>query len=227
VSAARAVPAWIWIWLLAGTAGAVALAAPKVRLPSDDPGLRRFQTPDIRAETTISQTFVMTAQGLQAIDLRAVQTGPVSGLVHLELRELIRGTSVVQRRADVPAATLVATSSYRFAFAPIADSRGLSYRLDVAGDAEQPPGGVALVATKGNRYSEGTMLVNGTERWADLAFRAVSPEGQSGWTKLRSVQAREPGVSRADVILAGLAGYWILFGILLRAVWPASHASRP
>ena len=207
----RRLPVWVIAWLMVGAVLVVALNVPNAWLPSDDLGFRRFHTPEITPSQVLSQTFLMTADGFHAIEVVARPTGPVSGAVRFELRE-----DDLVYRADVPAADLVDSPSYRLEFPPIPDSEGQEYRLDVSGSEANPPTGVALLATKGERYPGGTMLVDDRERWADLAFRTFSPESRSGWVRLMSRPAGSFGLSRGQFILGGLVVYWLLFGAVLR-----------
>ena len=210
----RRLPVWTNVWLIVGVAVVVALNVPNAWLPSDDLGLRRFQTPEITQNQVLSQTFTMTADDFYAIEVAARSTGPVSGDVRFELRE-----DELVYRVDVPAADLVDSSWYRLRFPVIGDSEDQRYRLDVSGPQANPPTGVALMATKGERYRGGTMLVDDRERWADLAFRTFAPEGRTGWVRLTSLPAGASGLSRGHLILVLLAVYWLLFGTALRLMW--------
>ena len=210
----RRLPFWTVGWLTVGVVLVVALNVPKAWLPSDSLGLRRFQTPEIAANRTLSQTFMMTVDGFNAIEVAAASTGRVAGDVRFELRE-----DYLVYRADVPAAELVASRRYRLEFPPIPTSRGQGYRLDVSGSEVNPPTGVVLLATKGERYPGGTMLIDNRRRWADLAFRTSAPEGRSSWVRLMSVPPGPFGVSRGHVILGALVVYWLVLGAVLRMMW--------
>jgi len=216
------VPGWVFAWVVVGIVFVGALTVAGGSLPSDDLGLRRFQTPEIATTATPSQTFTMTADGFHAIELFPTSTdGAVSGDVRLELHD--GPASRLMRRADVRAADLVETPTYRFEFAPLQDSEGKRYRLDVLASEVNPPTGVALLATKGARYAGGTMLLNGRERWADLAFRTFAPAEQSGWSRLMVMSAGKSGLSRGHVILAALIAYWMAIGVVLRTLWRLPH----
>jgi hypothetical protein len=206
---------WILAWVIVGAALALPLAIPPVTLPSDGLGLRGFLVP-IDGDTAVSQTFTMTADGLQAVEFRPSATGDaVSGSVRFELTEV--GSGVV-RRGDLPARRLVSSPSYRLEFASIDDSKDSVFRLDLMSSETAPASGVAVWATKGKRYADGALQINGRERWADLAFMAFAPPGRSMWARLMEMPPT-PGVSSAVVILAALAGYWVASGLVLRAFW--------
>ena len=194
---------------------AATLAMPPVRLPSDGLGVRRFLVP-IDGETEVSQTFTMTADGLRAVEFRpSAMDDAVSGSVRFELTE--EGSGVV-RSGDLPAASLIASPSYRLEFASIDDSKDSVYRLDLMSSDVEPVSGLAVWATKGERYAEGALQINRRERWADLAFKTFAPPGRSMWARLMEMPPT-PGVSSAAVILAALAGYWLASGFVLRAFW--------
>ena len=93
------------------------------------------------------------------------------------------------------------------------------YRLDLFSSEKSPSKGVAVWATKGERYRGGTMLINDRLRWADLAFKTFVPSGRSSWRRLMEMPAPESGrFLRAHVVIAGLAAYWAVFGVVLRAL---------
>jgi hypothetical protein len=208
--------AWILGWGLIAVATALTLAIRPVTPPSDQLGLRRFRVP-IDMDTAVSQTFTMTADGFHALEFQPAAVGNgVSGRVRFELEE--RGSGVV-RSGEMSAADLLSSSSYRLEFAPIDDSKDSVYRLELMSSGNQPATGIAVWATKGWRYAEGAMQINGRERWADLAFRTFAPAGRSTWERLTSMQSPPPGVSPRNVILASLSAYLLASGFVLRAFW--------
>ena len=187
---------------------------PPVRLPSDVVGLRSFLVP-INQETTVSQTFTMTADGLGAVEVRPdVMGGAVSGWIEFELTEEGSG---VTRRGGVAAASLVPATPYRFEFAPINDSKDARFRLDLRSSETAPVIGLAVWATKGERYADGALQINGRDRWADLAFRTSAPAGRSIWDRLIEMDPPPPGISSRIVILSALAAYMLISGFVLRA----------
>ena len=205
---------WIAAWIIAGVAGVLTLTTPEARLPSDDVGLRRFVVP-IDDETSVSQTFTMTADGLRGVEVAAAATGDAaSGILRFELTE--EGSGVV-RTGEFASASLLASPSYTVEFAPIDDSKDSAFHLELLSSEQDPARGVALWATKGERYDGGTLQINGRDRWADLAFRTVAPAGRSIWDRLMDMESPPPGISRTAVILAALAAYLLVSGFVLRA----------
>jgi hypothetical protein len=186
-----------------------------VALPADDLGLRRFQVP-VTPEMTVSQTFAMTADGLHAVEFQpqAVTDAP-SGTLTYELTE--EGSGVV-RHGSIPVVRALSASPYIVEFEPIDDSKDSVYRFDLSSSASEPASGIAVWATKGERYRGGALQINGRDRWADLGFKALAPGARSVWERLLSMQSPPPGLSSRGVILAGLAAYLLMCGFVLRAV---------
>lgn len=203
-------------WLIVGAVSLTMLAMPIVRLPSDDVGLlRRFSSPEIAPDIRLSQTFEMSADGLRAVEFSPVGVGQVSGEIRMELHDITGRDDRLMRTTDVSAADVVGVESYRFEFSPVLDSKNRIYQLDLTAPDARPAEGVAVWATKGERYAGGSMLVNGVPRWADMAFKAHAP-APSG-LQLLTAGAAGSGLSRGHVVLAALAASWIALGVFLRA----------
>jgi glycosyltransferase involved in cell wall biosynthesis len=180
-------------WWLVPLVYGLLLAAESVTLPGYDLGLRRFQTPPLGSEMRLAQTFLMTGDGLDAIEVFPVAAGKgVSGDIRFELHEIHEVGSdhrVTRLRVlEVLAEDLVRAPSYVFAFPAIADSRDRTYRFDLVA---APADSVALWATKGRRYAGGGLHANGRERWADLAFRVHAP-APTVWGRLMTLRETHP-----------------------------------
>ena len=199
-------------WGLVPLAYILFLATPSVSLPGDNLGIRGFQTPALSPGTRLGQTFSMTGDGLTAVEIFPVAAGgQPSGTVRFDLYEVAANRVLTpMRRAEVPAEDVVRDPSYRFEFAPVPESKDRSYRLDLSAPE---PVGVALWATRGDRYDGGSMHVNGRTRWAELAFQVHAP-APSVWSRLLTLRDRSP--VRAYVVLAASAGIWLLLGVALR-----------
>ena len=218
----RILSAWFLAWLIVGVASVAALTTPPVRIPADRLGLRRIQVP-LQPNMTVSQTFAMTADGLYAIEMAPARgEDAVAGRLRLELHE--EGSDLV-RSTEVSAATFMSGSSYRFEFDPIEDSRDAVFRLDLFSSASSPAKGIAVWATKGER-SEGTLLINGRERWADLAFRTFAPGGRSAWRRLLDVASVREHY-RGAIVFGLLAAYWGVLGLVLRVLWTSTNEVAP
>ena len=205
---------WILGWTLVAAAAAISLNVRPAVLPADDVGWRKFQVP-VNRETAVSQTFAMTADGLHAVEVQAEAVGEApSGILTYELSET--GSGVV-RRGEVPVARVLASSSpFTVEFEPIEDSKDAVFRFDLASSALEPASGIAVWATKGDDYPDGALQINGRDRWADLAFKALAPGAQSDWERLVSMRSPPPGVSSRTAILAALAVYMLMCGFVLR-----------
>ena len=201
-------------WMMIGVVHLVAFSLPAVQLPGDAAGWRHFQTPEIAPDAAIGQTFEMTADGLSAIEFSAVAVAPrVSGDVRIELHDLTGHGDRVVHTAVVPASDLVRARSYRFEFPPVPESGQTLYGLRLAA---QGGTGVALVATRGERYLPGAMSINDMPRWADLAFRTYAP-APSRWEMLVAMGASSR-LARGWVIVGLLAVTWVLVGGVLRVI---------
>lgn len=198
-------------WIIMVAISLYLLVAPP-RHPGDRPGWRSFVTPPVAAGVEMGQTFLMNAAGLEAVDIRGRAVGPVSGRIRLELLEVEGGDRRLIRTADVDAAEFISRDVYRFQFAPVADSAQKRYRVDVLSSPAAPATGVALLATKGARYSGGALVVNDRERWADLAFQ-VRTAAQSPASALLN----SPYISRMSAVMAliSLAIAALAAGVLL------------
>ena len=100
---------WLAAWVIVGLALVVTAVTPPVSLPADRLGIRRFVVP-IAAETAVSQTFTMTADGLRAVALEPVElTAAPSGQIRFELTE--EGSGVV-RSGAIAAVSLLSSRPY-------------------------------------------------------------------------------------------------------------------
>jgi hypothetical protein len=236
-------------WASLGLICALSLKLSPTILPSDDLGLAGFRTPEVTRNMQLGQTFEMNADGLHAVEFYPAATDrPVSGMLRLQLVDTTGVGEAIVRTSVVDAADVVRTASYRYEFEPIRNSRNRQYRFDLISDeqsradasfaeddagAHGPPrqsaetAGIAVWATKGERYPGGYLYANGRRRWADMAFRTFAPTF-SVWHSLAA--ARGAGRSQWIVVLASLVATWISLGIALLAsfaIWNRSPASAP
>ncbi len=218
VAPARA--AWI-AWAIVSVVLVWSLTLPAAGHPGNAWPLRRFRTPQVTHERVVGQEFVMTRNGLNAVDLHSVATGSPSGEILVSLVDITTGSGrgVVWRGA-VRAADLAAEPRRRFEFTAIPDSRNRRYRFDVTADGYS---GLALLATKGDHYRGGPLVFNGASRWADLVFRAsarTTPIWAALWT------GRTSAGTSGRVIAALIAVNWILIGFVLCRLGPRPTAPR-
>ena len=160
------------LWLLLG----VALVWGLWYVPAttgDALGVRRFRTPEIAGSTRIAQQFVMRERMLTGIEVRPSVVGDVAGSLHFTVTDLT--TEQVIQSVDVSARDVVKDDRFNMWFGRIDDSRGHWFELSVTSSSAVPARGVAFWATRGERLDNAMLLINGAERWADLAFRARTP----------------------------------------------------
>ena len=168
-------------------------------------GIRRFVAPEIVPEWRVAQRFKMKTGGLRAVTIQPAVVGSPEGRVRLELRSMTPHAARVFRSAEVSAAELARTDTYRFEFAPIPDSRDVFYQLAVVSSPDAPSRGVALRATRGERLAGGALFINDVERWADLAFETDATQGRIAIIKVL-----------ASLAVLGVA--WMAFALLLREI---------
>jgi hypothetical protein len=201
-------------WWILPMLFAVLLTAPSVALPGDDLGLRGFQTPPLEPNMRLGQSFVMTADGLHAVEVFPVAAGGrAHGRVRFELYQIENdGREVLMRQAEVPVEDLMRASLYSFEFAPILGSKDRMYRFDLVAAV---PERVTFWATHGARYEGGTMHANGRARWADMAFRVQAPAPSVG---RRLMTLRETNPLRAYLLIVASLAIWLLLGFVLSAM---------
>lgn len=193
-----------------------ALAADVPALPGSGLGVRRFRTPELGPELTLSQTFKMTGDGLHAIEFYpAPGASRGSGDVRLALSD-VTGADAVVREATIQAARLTRGGSYRFEFVPIVSSKNRTYRFDLS--TTEASSAVGVWATRGDSYPGGTLLANGRSRWADLVFR-TSASTRSLW---RVVWWEAP---LGRIALGALAVGWLALGFIFRRLAQISAIS--
>ena len=223
---ARRLAALTWLAGTLLTCGV--LMRPVTWLPSNHLGLRGFVTPELVSGRQYSQTFTMTADGLAVVTLRAdhVGEGP-TGDVLIELRDVTPDVTARDglwlRGTRVPAADVVASPRYRFAFTPLISSEGRTYRLNVEPGGDDT-GGVGFWATRGGGYSGGALLANGSARWADLVFGVEAP-APSRWALISRARLGGSTLSLALIVAPALTLYWALLGAVLVALTRISEGA--
>jgi hypothetical protein len=190
----------------------VLLLVTPPRTAGDSLGVRRFLTPEVGTKFRLTQLFVMDDPDLSGIELRAAAVGPVRGHLMFTLRDVDTGIEV---SAGVPAADVVRDASYLFAFPPIELSSGHEFRLDVVSPPGDAGSGVAFWATKGERLDYGGLSINGTPRWASLAFQTHTP----AVAPVRAMFGpRDPQRPPRWLAAIGLSGAWLALRFVLKAM---------
>jgi hypothetical protein len=161
----------------------------------------------------------MDDPNLDGIELRAAAVGDVRGALMFTLRDVDTGVEVSRQ---IPANDLVRDDSYVFEFPPVALSAGHEFRLDIVPSPDDAGSGVAFWATKGERLEYGGLSINGTARWASLAFQTHTPAVAPARAMFGPRDPQRPPRWLAGV---GLAGAWVALRFVLRAlVTPADDA---
>jgi hypothetical protein len=176
-------------------------------------GIRRFRTPEIAGNLRIAQQFVMHEQLLTGVEIRPAAVGPISGALRLTLTDVTTGQRL--RSSDVLAGDLVREDRFMFSVDEVDASKGHRFELGIASSSEHPATGIAFWATKGERLEDAVLLINGKERWADLAFRTRAARSSVAETLMYAPSERTPA---HVVAVAALMAVWVLVGIVLRAV---------
>lgn len=161
-------------------------------------------TPEIAGKVHLEQTFVMHADGLEAIDVFAHPAAPgageLRGMVELELRvEGLEGTVV---RASVPAATVVAGPYYRWHLPKLDRSAGRVMTLQIALPDGSPGQGLRFERAPPPAYPSGRLYVSGREQWGDLAFRTRAARARIIDT-LGEHRRRAPRLLQSDAFWIG------------------------
>jgi len=155
----------------------------------------------------------MNRPELEGVEIRAAAVGPVSGAFRFTLRDGSAGEAL--RQTEVAAADLVRGQSYVFRFSRIERSRDRPFEITLAPLPENPGRGVALWATKGERVPQGGLTINGTLRWASLAFQTHTPAIYPLRAFFTAGDTERPP---RWLVLAGLMGSWISLRFVLRSL---------
>ena len=204
-------------WVLVGCtfANVFAHAGP----PSTTPGFLRALTPEIASDMRVGQRFAVYHPSLTAIQLHPAASAFVRGTVVLELRDLsVRDAPVVRSQA-VAAQDFVKDSTFDFVFAPLSESRGRRYRLEVGSSPTDPTSGVALTASRRRQLEDAMLYFNGRERFGELWFetRIVEPPSR----------ATTPRALGAIALLAGWMSCGMLLGVMRAARRSTSQPIDP
>lgn len=193
----------VCVALLAGEIFVVFVRETGVPIVDRGPGARLLG--EVAGETAVTQTFRLEAGGFSGISVEAAPYGGAVGgsaiLTLSELNDTGTGLPVVQRL--VPAADLVAASSYRMAFPPIEASKGKRYEFRVAAPDVPAGQGLGLWVTRDQQYLGGAATLGGREQWGDLVFRAHATRS-TVFQRLEQLLSDKPLIIRSRVTLAAV-----------------------
>jgi hypothetical protein len=185
----------------------------------DAPGIRRFRTPEVTGNVRLAQRFRMHESRLTGVAIYPAVAGSAAGALRLTLTDLT--TASLVRSADVAAADVVRDDRFVFSVGRVDASMGHWFELAITASPEEPATGVAFWATKGDRLEDAMLIINGHERWADLAFRTqVSP-----WLSGNPFRADSGWQLRYLIAAVAMIALWGLIGVSLRIVATISDTS--
>jgi hypothetical protein len=158
---ACAVQGWLWFARPAGVPRNPPVG-PSLTLPRDG------------GDARLTQTFRLGTDGFNELTLYPVARAAAAGRVDLTLSDVSdEARARVVHRETVEARTIAAAASYRLSFAPVADSTGRLFQLDIA---ILNGATVGFRSVADNLYHDGALRVNGRPEWGDLAFEARATE---------------------------------------------------
>lgn len=159
-------------------------------------------------ESTVVQTFVMHADGLQVIRIwPRAPTAPPAGTLSLELFDQVSGIRVA--RASIPAERVAAASPFEWSIPRVDRSAGRYYAL-VLSVPDAPPDRGLLFEVGAPRYTDGVLSVSGREVWGDLKFSTRAGRARTIDT-IRDLRRQAPPWLRSELLFIG--------------VWLAIHAA--
>jgi hypothetical protein len=164
---------------------------------------------------SVGQTFVARYNDLSSVEVRIAtygrQTDPSRAPLVMHLR------AAPDSAADLAVATLSPTTRleengwYRFSFAPLPDSRGTTYYLEISSPGASVDTALALFWFKpnpeGDPYPDGAAYRNGKRTGADLAFGlGYSEQPLAVWRgMLGSAAANSSPIAIGALLLAAVA----------------------
>ena len=181
------------VWVLTLWAGVIALAIGLLMwkgagLPSVARDATSFHPPEVRTGVTVSQRFRVEAPGFSSVAV-GFEPNPDTrrdASVTLALWQLdYDGSESLAVRRELGVTDLSPDGWLRLEFPPIRQSAGRDYRLDVSMPGAEPGTGLRLWAAEGRHTGGGTLLVNGTDGFAELVFTTGATPATL-WGRLRA-----------------------------------------
>lgn len=182
-------------------------------------------TREVNQVSSLQQTFVMHADGLQAIDVfirpsDQPSVGPLqvklSMLFGSEIDQLSAGFSHWAPVATVAVdpATIDLTSSTRIPIPRIDASSGVIYQLDFTMPHAAPGHGLRFEAG-GPTYVQGSMVIGGRPEWGDLKFRTEAQRA-TVFRNIQHMRASMPPIMQSDLfwLTALVAINWALATVI-------------
>jgi hypothetical protein len=155
-------------------------------------------SPEIAGETTLEQTFVMHADGLERIHLFArPSSGPAAGVAQLMLIGDTYAEPVARR--TVPAAALIASTPFEWPLPRVDQSAGRTYTIRIALPEATPGHGVHFDVGLPN-YVQGDLSIGGRSFWGDLRFETRAARVRLV-DSLADLRRHAPPLLRSDFVL--------------------------
>jgi hypothetical protein len=171
---------------------------------------------EIAGETTLEQTFLMGADGLDAITVFPRAAAPGLPRAPVEVTLLQSGADGVARpvASTTVAAHEFSRTSWTWSLPRIDRSAGWPFLLRIA-LPDAPPGSGARLAIGDPDYHDGHLTVGGRPQWGDLMF-ATSARRSRTVDVLRVSRRSFPGPLRSNAALIGLllAFNWAVAAVL-------------
>ena len=132
---------------------AVIMAGSAPLADQDQPRSDPAALTELRTNGSLGQTFVAQHGGLSGLDIWLQPGQPSDGRIRLHLRSDPQATTDLAV-AELPLASVIAPTFYRFSFPPVPDSHNRYFYifLEVEG-----PGAVQVGASGGNSYLSGAL----------------------------------------------------------------------
>jgi hypothetical protein len=162
----------------------------------------RHLTREVNADTPLSQTFRIHANGFSGVEIFArpseqPPSGPLDVMISRETGDT--WTPVRRARLELSRFDLTGTGSVMITTPRVDSSAGVVFRLDVAMPQALPGQGLRFEAG-GPTYIEGAMTIGGRAEWGDLKFRTVS-ERTTVFRNVLHLRHSWPALLRNDAVL--------------------------
>ncbi len=181
-------------------------------------GTSRFLTPEVRKGRKMAQIMTIWAPAFDRIVIEIQPAAETQGNVVFELYE--EETTRLVRRVTAPARRVAARQRFAIEFAPISESFGRQYRLEVSMPEALDGRGIQLWAFD-SRAGEDALIVDGTHALSELVFETGSTVLWSRFVNRLwhpRPGAAGPAVFIAFFVLANIALALILWTIAGRPV---------
>jgi hypothetical protein len=193
--------------------------------------LRRYVLGEIFDTHRVEQRFIVKANGLSSVTIHPRPASPSpTGSVVVQLRDITddREQGVVVQRTSTPLVKMAQSESFTMRFPP-QSSVYREYALDVMVDGASDGQGIGLLASRGEGYRGGALLIDdGRPSWGDLIFETTVDDATSNFGSIAS-QLAQSGIPAARVVLllVLVAKYLALLAIIRAFAGSGDEAAFP